>query len=58
MEDHLSYLKEGYNKFTVQAILTLVGAFLLMTINGALYAWGGLVTYITGYFREFDDSVD
>ena len=53
-----SYKLAGYNLFTPSAILTIIGALILMTINGFIYAWGNIVTYVVGYFRDIGNNVD
>ena len=49
--------KAGINMFTISAILTLVGAFLVMTINGFAYAWGNIVIYVVGHLRDVGNNV-
>ena len=38
--------------------MTLIGAVLIMSVNGSLYAWGNLVTYVSGYLRDIGNDVD
>lgn len=44
--------KVGYDKFTKEAILTLVGTFTAMLILGIQFSWGNLTPYLVGYFRD------
>ena len=52
------YGREGYDKFTFRSVLTLIGCFLMMMINGILFAWGNMVTYVVGYYRNLGNDVD
>ncbi|KAL4478660.1 hypothetical protein ABPG74_006895 [Tetrahymena malaccensis] len=38
-----------------KAVLTLIGGFLLLLMNGSIFLWGQLNVYITSYFRQKDD---
>ncbi|KAL4478656.1 hypothetical protein ABPG74_006891 [Tetrahymena malaccensis] len=39
----------------IKGILTLVGGFFLMLMNGSIFLWGTLNVYITSYFRQKND---
>ena len=54
----ITQLKPGFNQFTAIATLTLIGAFLLMMINGFVYCWGNIEVYIVGYLRDLGNNVD
>ncbi|EAS00158.1 oxalate/formate antiporter (macronuclear) [Tetrahymena thermophila SB210] len=38
-----------------KAIMTLIGGFLLLLMNGSIFLWGQLNVYVTSYFRQKDD---
>ncbi|KAL4478658.1 hypothetical protein ABPG74_006893 [Tetrahymena malaccensis] len=39
----------------IKGILTLIGGFFLMLMNGSIFLWGTLNVYITSYFRQKND---
>ena len=42
----------GYDKFTLKAVTTLIGAFCVHLTIGSQYAWGSIAPYTVGYFRD------
>ncbi|KAL4470917.1 hypothetical protein ABPG72_005951 [Tetrahymena utriculariae] len=40
----------------VKAVLTLVGGFLILLMNGSIFLWGQLNVYVTSYFRQKEDA--
>ncbi len=49
--------KEGYDKFTVPAILTVIGCILMMIMVGYAFNWGNISAYCTGYYRLIGNDV-
>ena len=44
--------KAGWDKFTLPAVLTMVGAMCVHICIGCQYAWGNISIYIVSYFRN------
>jgi hypothetical protein len=48
----VSYNREGYDKFTIKAILTLIGSCNMLFLIGAQFTWGNIMPYVVGYYRD------
>ncbi|KAL4470904.1 hypothetical protein ABPG72_005938 [Tetrahymena utriculariae] len=48
-------IKKQQSSTKIKGILTLIGGFFLMLMNGSIFLWGTLNVYITSYFRQKND---
>ncbi|EAS00155.1 oxalate/formate antiporter family transporter (macronuclear) [Tetrahymena thermophila SB210] len=39
-----------------KGVLTLIGGFILLLMNGSMFLWGQLNVYVTSYYRQKDDA--
>ena len=53
----MSFSVQAGPSFTFDTFKTMLGAVLVTSIIGIQPAWGTILPYVTGYFRDFDFDI-